>query len=153
MALAFLFIVQCSQAPNPIPPKQSELSVWANEAIVSTYTYNYANYLSAEKEMAKYFSSAAWIAYTKALNDSKLLDTVKANAYTVSAVATSPPQIKVIAPGRWQASMPVLVLYQGLGKQQQQNLLVTITITSAPSGQGVRGLYIISLKSETTPSL
>jgi hypothetical protein len=49
--------------------------------------------------------------------------------------------------------MPLLVVYQNPQYQQKQTLEVTITFTTAPSGQGIRGLAITSLQAKTiTPA-
>ncbi|WP_133139948.1 DotI/IcmL family type IV secretion protein [Legionella genomosp. 1] len=127
----------------------TEQAVWANEAIIATYTFNYQNFIDRQKQIAKYFSSNGWIAYSTALNESKLPDAVKTNAYYVSGVATLPPTVSASGNGHWQATMPVLVLYKNPQYQQKQNLSVTITFEQAPSGQGVRGLAITSLTSKT----
>jgi hypothetical protein len=130
----------------------TELAVWANEAIVATYTYNYQNFLPRQKEIAVYFTAQGWINYTKALNAAKLPDSVKQNHYYVSAVATLPPKVTSIGGNQWQAVMPLLVVYQNPQYQQKQTLEITIQFTEAPAGQGVRGLAIMSLQSkEVTP--
>ena len=126
----------------------TQLSVWTNEAIVATYTYNYQNFLERQKEIAVYFSSKGWMGYTKAMTDSKLIDNVQKNNYYVSAVATMPPQIKQIRSDYWQAIMPILVVYKNPQYQQKQTLEVTLEFTTAPSGQGVRGLAITSLQAK-----
>ncbi|TAL62724.1 MAG: type IV secretion protein IcmL [Legionella sp.] len=128
------------------PPDTAQLAVWANEAVVATYTYDYKNYLSQQKEIAKYFTSSGWINYTKALNESKLPESVQKNAYYVSAVATKPPKMVTLDPTHWQAVMPVLVVYENPQYQQQQNLKVVVNFSVAPSGQGVRGYSISSLQ-------
>jgi hypothetical protein len=131
-------------------PDKAQLSVWVNEAIVATYSYDYKNYLQEQKEIAKYFTSEGWIAYTKALNDSKLPESVAKNNYYVSAVATEPPVVVSKGEQRWQASMPVLVMYKNPSYAQQQTLKVVVQFTTAKPGQGVRGLSITSL--QATPS-
>lgn len=123
-----------------------ELQVWANEAIVATYTYNYQNFLQRQKEIAKYFTANGWISYSKALQDSKLPETIKENNYFVSAVALEPPTIKQIKPTVFQATMPVLVVYKNPKITQKQKLKVDINFTLVPQGQGVRGKAINSLK-------
>lgn len=143
--LSGLSLFIASQLLNAAPNK-TELAVWANEAIVATYSYDYKNYLQEQKEIAKYFTAEGWIAYTKALNDSKLPDSVQKNNYFVSAVATQPPEITAVDPSHWQAVMPILVVYKNPEYQQQQNLKVTLTFSTAPAGQGVRGLTINSLQ-------
>ena len=131
----------------------TQLAVWANEAIVATYTYNYQNFLQRQKDIAVYFSSKAWIDYTKALSDSKLPETVKKNNYFVSAVATWPPTIKSIRTGYWQAIMPLLVVYKNPQYQQKQTLEITLEFTTAPSGQGVRGFVITNLQAKVIQPL
>ena len=123
------------------------LKVWVNEAIVSTYTYNYQNFIDRQREIAVYFTSNGWISYSKALNESKIQDIVQKNKYFVSAVAIAPPELKSLNANNWQATMPLLVVYKNPQFQQQQTLSVTIQFTKAPQGQGVRGYAITSLQS------
>ena len=43
------------------------LAVWANEAIVSAYTFNETNLLQRQKDIAQYFTAQGWINFTKAM--------------------------------------------------------------------------------------
>jgi hypothetical protein len=127
---------------------ESERSVWVNEAIVATYTYDHQNFLDQQKKIAHYFSTQAWINYSEAFAASKLLDTIKKNKFKVSAVAQSAPEIKALRPGQWQASMPLLVVYTNNDTEQKQTLKVTITFGQALPPGGVRGLQIESYESK-----
>lgn len=122
----------------------TQLAVWANEAIIATFTYDYQNFLTRQKEIATYFTADGWIRYTKALQDANLPETVKKNAYYVSAVATMPPEIKVVKEGSWQAIMPVLVVYKNPQNIQKQTLAITLTFIKSPIG--VRGLAVTNLQ-------
>lgn len=126
----------------------AQMSVWVNEAIVETYTYNFEDIISRQKEFAKYFTAEGWINYTKALNATNLLDAVKKNKYTVSAVATLPPSIKKIGPQEWEAVMTLLAMYKNPQHQQTQTLEVVMDFIEAPEGQGVRGLAITSFQAK-----
>lgn len=128
-------------------PNNVQLAVWANEAIVATYTFDYKNFIAQQRGIAAYFTADAWIAYSKALNASKLPDAVLSNSYFVNAVATLPPEIMLIKPGQWRAIMPLLVTYKNAQYQQKQTLRVTINFSEAVAGQGVRGLAINSFQS------
>jgi hypothetical protein len=108
-------------------------STWVNQAIVSTYTFNDDNIVQRHKTIAHYFSSQGWIAYLKALEQSKLLDTVKKEKFHVSAVALSPPTIQSRGTSQWQATMPLLVEYKNASMKQQQQLLVTVVYETSPS--------------------
>lgn len=127
------------------------LSVWANEAIVSTYSFDAANIIERQKNIAKYFTSQGWINYTKALDSAKLKDIVQKNGYSVSSVALLPPEIKTLQANKeWQVTMPLLVLYKNKQHQQKQTLQIVITVVTAKSGEGVRGFAITSFSSVVT---
>lgn len=123
-------------------PTETQRAVWANEAIVSAYTYSFQNFLPRQKEIAQYFTSKAWIAYSKALQDSKLPESVQKNSYVVSAVATSPPIITALNANEWRAIMPLLVVYKNPQYQQKQTLEVTVDFIQTDSNLGVRGMAI-----------
>lgn len=127
-------------------PDRAQLLVWAQEAITATYTYNFKEYEQEQKAIAQYFTADGWIAYSKALNASKLPESIQKNAYNVSAVATQPPALITLGPTHWAVSMPILVVYKNPQYQQQQNLKVVIQFSQAPKGQGVRGFSASSLK-------
>ncbi|OGV27615.1 MAG: hypothetical protein A3F18_07500 [Legionellales bacterium RIFCSPHIGHO2_12_FULL_37_14] len=137
-----------AKAPHDTDPSQADLSIWVNEAIVHTYTFDYKNYLADQKNIAHYFSAKAWLNYSAALTSSKLLDTIKKNLYYVSAVAQSTPQIKKRGPGVWLATMPVMVVYRNAQKEVKQTLLVTINFSVSETKTGVRGLQIESFESK-----
>ncbi|GGI87508.1 DotI/IcmL family type IV secretion protein [Legionella impletisoli] len=144
----FLVILLQVSLPALAAQEEIERSVWVNEAIAATYTYNYKNFLQRQKEIAKFFTADGWIAYSKALNDSKLPEAVQKNNYFVSAVAQLPPEIKPVNGAIWQANMPLLVVYKNPQYQQKQTLSVTIQFKEVSGGQGVRGLAITSLQSK-----
>lgn len=103
-------------------------SVWANEAIVSLYTYDSNNINLVQKQLAKKFSADGWKNYLQALFASNIISIVKKNNFKVSSVATAPPLIKLTSGKFWQASMPLLVQYQNKKIIKKQNLNVVITV-------------------------
>jgi hypothetical protein len=144
--LFFFWAMSCSTVFSAPSDSDIQRAVWANEAIVATFTYNHQNFLARQKEIAKYFTADGWIAYSKALQEAKLQDTVQSNGYYVSAVATMPPEVKPLTPQKWQATMPVLVLYKNPEYKQEQTLRIILTFIQAPAGTGVRGLSITELQ-------
>ncbi len=125
-----------------------ELLVWANEAIVATYTYNYKTYAQDQKTLAQYFTTEGWLAYTKALNASKLPEAVQKNSYDVTAVAIAPPKLNILDESHWEVMMPILVQYSNPQYQQQQELQIILGMTHASPGQGIRGYAITSIQSK-----
>jgi len=124
------------------------LGVWANEAIVATYSFDDKNFIEQQRQIAQYFTAAAWIGYSRAFQASKIPKIVKENHYSVSAVSLLPPVISNVSPQHWQAVMPLLVLYKNLHYQQKQTLNVTLDFMKAPAGQGVRGFLVTLFKSK-----
>lgn len=131
-------------------PEQAALSVWVNEAIVTTYNFSYKNFIQDQKQIAKYFTADAWIAYSNAMNEAKLPESVQKNLYFVRAVATEPPTLNKIDATNWNATMPVLVVYENAQYKQRQNLKVSITFAQAPAGRGIRGWNITSFRAVPT---
>lgn len=130
-------------------PAQSTLVVWVSDAVVATYTFDFANLIKQQKAIARYFTADAWMQYTKALTDSKLLDTVKNNSYYVSAVPLLPPTIKKITKNEWIAEIPILVIYQNPAYKQKQTLKVTVDFVKTDA-EGKNGFAIKSLNSVVT---
>jgi hypothetical protein len=131
-------------------PDKTQLAVWANEAIIATYTFDYKNFIKEQKTIAKYFTSTGWINYSKALHDSKLPELIEKNAYFVSAVATLPPVITVLDDTHWQAVMPILVVYENPQYKQKQSLKVTMRFSESDSDNGIRGLNVDGIQSVVT---
>lgn len=142
------FCILCT--PFIVHADTTELEVWANEAIVATYTFNFQNFITRQREIAKYFSSKGWIAYSDALLKAKLPEMISKNNYFVSAVATLPPTVKLLEQDKWQAIMPILVLYKNPQSQQKQNLTITLNFSKASSGEGQRGYSIEFLQAKVT---
>mgnify|MGYP000042895249 CR=1 FL=1 len=150
IAFCFLSIALAPSAAVAETMLNTPLSVWANEAIVATYTYDYQNFIPEQKEIAKYYTAEAWTSYSTAFTASKTPEQVMKNSYFVSAVALLPIELKTIDTTHWQASVPVVVLYRNPQFQQKQTLQVTINFSAAPRGQGVRGLAITQFTSTVT---
>ncbi len=143
--VVFLFSFQSYASPD-----NTQLAVWANEAIIATYSYDYKNFLERQREIAKYFTADGWTEYASALKTSDLPNEIQKNAYVVTAVATLPPKITLLEANKWQAIMPILVIYKNPQYQQKQTLTVKMTMALAPEGQGVRGLAITNLQSKVS---
>lgn len=150
--LFLLLTMACFSGFPASNDNEIQRAVWANEAIIATFTYNHQNFLERQKDIAKYFTADGWITYSKALLDAKLQETVQKNAYYVNAVATMPPEIKPLTHQKWQAVMPILVLYKNPEYKQEQTLLITLTFIEAPAGTGVRGLAITELQARVEKS-
>ena len=134
-----------------IPLAQPNLSnaailQWANEAAISSYTYNFVNYRKALQDASQYFTPEGWQAFLSALKSSNNLDAVTAKKLIVTAVATGAPVIQEqgVLLGRytWRVQMPMLVSYQSANQVSQQNVMVNMLITRISTLSSARGIGI-----------
>jgi hypothetical protein len=133
-----------------VSAKQADLDkkIWAHQAIMATFQVNAKTYIADQKEIAQYFSSVAWKRYLQVLEKVKLQQYIEKNNFRISAVAIKPVTLKQFAPGKWQASMPVLAQYKNPQFSQLQTVEATIQFVPAPSGQGIQGYQLISFVSK-----
>ena len=59
----YVFLFWLMYSPQVAAVSEPELSVWTNQVIVEAYTLSADNVLNRQKDIAKYFTSAAWIEY------------------------------------------------------------------------------------------
>lgn len=151
LVLVFLLLFfKSTQALEASVPMQ----VWVNQAIVNLFTFSFDNWESRQKDMASYFTTDAWQAYLKAMNQSNIITVVKNNKYTVSAVATLPPSIKLIGKNLYEASMPIIVSYKNADKTQVQHLTITLHVfETTNTGFGKYAINQFLSKVDTMPCM
>ncbi len=143
----------CACPPQNIPVnepgvKDIALSVWANEAAVSAYTYTFVNYRKALQDASQYFTREGWRVFYDALKTSKNLDVVIGQKLAVTAVATGAPIIiessVVNKRYTWKIEIPMLISYLSPTDTRTQNIDVSMLIVRTDKYEGTRGLAISS---------
>ncbi len=123
-----------------------QIRVWANEAAVSTYSYDFLNYQKQLENASDYFSPKAWKVFMQALNKSHNLDAIRKNKMAVSAVAQGAVVIKnqKVKNGvySWQVTLPLLVTYANQRQTVNQPLTLDMLIERMPPYIGTRGVAI-----------
>lgn len=139
---------QTMQIPLNQPNMKSvALLVWANEAAVSVFSYDFVTYRKSLQDASDYFTPDGWKAFMKSLKESRNLERVKSKKLVVSAVATGAPII--LSQGikgkkyTWTVQIPILVTYQSATELKNQNLVVTILISRTQKNIGKRGVGIV----------
>jgi hypothetical protein len=145
--IAMVFTMCCLLTPNVFAePSNVRLSVWVSQAVIATYTFDFENFVKQQKEIAKYFTADGWINYSKAMESSKIPESVQKNSYYVSAVPTMPPEVKKLGDNEWQAIMPILVVYKNPAYKQKQSLKITINFVKSKK-EGAGGFAVSMMKS------
>jgi len=133
-----------------IPLSQANLSrpallSWAAQAASETMTFGFHDYRRRLQESSRHFTRRGWSSFTKALQDSGMLETVTDNRQVITAIPRSAPTI--LAEGlmpngvyRWEVEMPIQITYE-LGAQKRtdaMNLrLVIVRLPKLESASGV----------------
>lgn len=129
-------------------PTAVQALVFANEAAVSAYSYNFANYRQNLQDASHYFTLEGWQNFQDALASSGNLKAVIKKKLVVSAVATGSPVIldQGIIDGKytWTIQMPMLITYQSASQAARQHVIVKLIVVKTPQNMGARGLAVDS---------
>ena len=142
----------CNKSNLPVDqPNQSDIAllVWSNEAIVSTFSYNFVNYKNELKKASSFYSNDAWVAFMNNPDFYKLNE-VQKDKLVVSAVATGAPIIlqKGLINGvyTWGVQIPVLITYQSASTIKKDNKVVDLTVIRVPNAISSQGVAISEFK-------
>ena len=127
-------------------------SLWANQVISSVYHYDYNTYMADQKKIARYFSAAAWIEFTKANAKVKLPQLIKEHQWSVRSVPIAPPVLKPLPEGHWQADMPILVQYKNNQQAQYQTMQVQLQFSAAKQSSAGNKWRVDSFKATVLQS-
>lgn len=114
------------------------LQVWANNAIINSFTFNDKNLQTRQLDIAQFFEPQAW----KRFSQLNIFQDAKSHHFEVSAVATLPPKINLLENHSFFAEMPIMVTYVHANETITQNL--NITIKAIPSKARGTGGYTIA---------
>lgn len=146
----FLGFLQTGLAENIRP---EVLNVWVSEAAVAIYTLDANNLKAEQSALSHYFSSQGWIDFTKAQEQSGILNAIETHHYTVRATPLHPPKIMALGEGHWEAILPLLVSYTNPEYEQQQALRLKIRFERSAKDHSVRGFAISAIESKQSSDL
>jgi intracellular multiplication protein IcmL len=133
------------------PVDATQVLVFANEAAVAVYSYNFLDYRQNLQMASRYFTSEGWTEFKKALKSSHNLDAVVEKKLVISAVAQAAPVIleQGVSNGTytWEVQMPMLVTYQSATQVSYQRITVKMSIQRSSTLNAGRGLAVSSLSS------
>lgn len=123
-----------------------DVLVWANNAAVAAYTYNYVNFRQELQAASEFFTPAGWRKFVRALQDSNNLDAVRIKRLIVTAQPTGAPVLvsKGVSGGVfvWRIQVPLLVTYINPPQFAQQSILVSMLISRIPNLNSAQGIGI-----------
>ena len=141
-------IIGCASSSSPDEDK--EILAWSQEAVLATFSYDYANYHQQLEAASQYFIPQTWKFYFTALNASSGFKKVLNQKMVVSAVVQKMPVI--ISEGvntnsqpSWTVQVPAVITYENASVHIQKPVIISVGILRTKNQVGVRGLAISEL--------
>ena len=135
-----------------IPLSQANLNKpallsWAAQSASETMTFGFHDYRRRLQESSRHFTRRGWGSFTKALQDSGMIETVTENRQVISATPRGAPTI--LAEGlmpngvyRWEVEMPMLITYELGQSRRNDNKTVRLVIVRVPKLESANGVGI-----------
>ena len=135
-----------------MPLSQANLSKpallsWAAQAASETMTFGFHDYRRRLQESSRHFTRGGWGSFTKALQDSGIIETVTVNRQVISATPRSAPTI--LAEGlmpngvyRWEVEMPMLITYELGQTRRSDSMNIRLVIVRVPKLESANGVGI-----------
>ena len=139
-ALAASGTIEQPHIPN------TAILAWMNEAMVSTFSYDFANFQRSFQQASNYYTPQGWIEMDKRHAEMKDLEKIKEMKMAMSAVAVGPA--KIISQGvvnsiySWVVEAPYMLVASDISHSQKRNILVRSLIVRADPDVHYRGVAI-----------
>lgn len=122
------------------------LMSWVAQAATEVMTFGFNDYRRRLQEASRNFTRRGWESFTKALQQSRIIEMVEANQQVVTSAPRGAPVLdrEGVVQGRyqWIIQLPMIVTYQSGAQKRSDSLMVTIVIVrvsrlESPNGVGI----------------
>jgi len=124
----------------------SALMSWVAQSATEVMTFGFHDYQTRLQKSSRHFTRQGWEGFTRALQNSKIIDAVLATSQVVTCKPRSAPVL--IQEGvfngkyRWVVDLPLQVNYQSGQKSRTDNLMVRMVIDRVTSLENPYGVGI-----------
>lgn len=134
-----------------IPLNQPNLNdaavlAWSAQAVTETMTFGFHDYQTRLQDASRHFTRRGWASFTKALEDSRTIESVERRRQIITVIPSKAPVIvdqrEVAGVYRWRIEMPITVSYQSGDQTNSQNSLLTLLVVRVPTLESPQGLGI-----------
>ena len=123
------------------------LMSWVAQSVSEVMTFGFSDYRRRLQEASRNFTKRGWESFTKALDQSGILDSVKENRQVLTTIPSGAPvllQEGLDETGRyfWQVEIPIAITYEAGSKRRSDNLVVRLIIVRVPRLESPYGIGI-----------
>ena len=119
---------------------------WAAQASTEVMTFGHHDYRRRLQEASRNFTNSGWASFTKALENSRLIESMEANRQVLTAAPRGAPILREegIVNGRyqWILEIPMLLSFEAGSLVKNQNVLVTLVVVRVPRLESPSGVGI-----------
>lgn len=138
-------IIQLVPLKQPLVSRTALLS-WSEEAVTSTFTYDFVNYQRQLQALRDRFTNVGWRNFIRALGASDFFNTVKAKQLAVSATPSGPAVITQEGYIRgiytWKIQVPMQVSFESASERKVERVIVELLVKRVSTLQNQKGLGI-----------
>jgi len=122
------------------------LMSWVAQAATEVMTFGFNDYRRRLQESSRNFTRRGWESFTKALQQSRIIEMVEANQQVVTAAPRGAPVLdrEGVVQGRyqWIVQLPMVLTYQSGAQKRSDSLMITIVVVrvsrlESPNGVGI----------------
>lgn len=122
------------------------LTSWVAQASTEVMTFGFNDYKRRLQESSRHFTRRGWQSFTKALEGSRMIETISANQQVITAAPRGAPIIvsEGLVNGRyeWNVVFPLNVTFQSGDREQRQNYEIRAKIVRVPRLESPNGVGI-----------
>lgn len=134
-------------AMNQANLSKPALMSWVAQAVTEVMTFSFLDYRRRLQEASRHFTKDGWSSFTKALDQSGILESVQVNRQIMTTIPAGAPVLQeegIGADGRyyWKVELPISVTYQAGSRSRSDKLVVTLIIVRVPRLESPYGIGI-----------
>jgi len=129
----------------------NEVLNWAADAVVRSFTLNFANYQQQLNEDRLSYTDGGWKSFQDAIQRSKILDIIIKDQLATSAVPTGAPVVVMqglIGEGNrygWRIEFPILMTFENVSGRHSEARSIELVVVRRPESENPRGLGIAQI--------
>lgn len=139
-------LIQNTPLTQPVMP-DADLMAFTAHAILAVYNFDYEHYRETlSREASPSYTVKGWNGVVTAIEKTRNLDEIKANAMVVSAKPQAGPEI--LGSGlngdhlAWSIRLPIRVTYANVKERRGMDLVVTATVVRVPTAFHPEGVAV-----------
>jgi intracellular multiplication protein IcmL len=119
---------------------------WVAQASTEVMTFGFNDYQRRLQEASRNFTDRGWESFTAALQNARIIESIRANSQVITAAPRGAPVIQkegiVNGQYQWIIQIPMILTYQSGSRTRSDNWMVTLVVVRVPRLESPNGVGI-----------